>query len=633
MNPEGVSASDRAWYRKAPAIHAHPWFPVTLSALLLVLLYAPTFRIGFLGDDFAWLSIRQNISDATSAMENLFIPRAQGTVRLFSERLFFLVPSLLWPGNPVPLRIVVFLTQGLILLSLASIARRLGTPPLAILITLLLWLVNPGVAVTMSWLTTYNQLLLTALLLLAFACFLSRRRAFCWLFFLLGFGALESVIVFPLILLAYTLLLDRSRVREAIPFLVPSVLFVLLRLLFIPQSSSATYQFHFGPQLGTGLWTYWKTQLSFDILARHREKWRFLLPWAPIAATVVLAVAFALQTRAKNYVPLFFLICWLCLLTPVLPLTDHHSDYYVASPGLAFALMAGSLFRLPAGVPKAVPAATGLLAAGLFLSGWQAARDTASWYRGRADAVDRVIRAVVSTHRTHPGKLILLRGVDDFLFGFGIAHAPFRLHGVEEVFIHPADPILNRVTETRPFAFDSQSAVAMARTGRAVVLQITPGQVREVTEESAANPPLQDKGGLLCATIRFDSHHCADQLGDGWYAPEAGTRWIGARATVALAKTAPAAPALRIEAWIPDQLLDSGTVTLTVLSTGRRVGSTELRQAGMQSLRIPLRLPLAPTAPLEISLSKTILVPPDKRPLSLLVSRIGLEEPPPPVVH
>jgi hypothetical protein len=108
---------------------------VPIVACLLV------FRLGlwcwFQQDDFSWLSLE--IHGPSDFWRVLFEPRAQGTIRPLSERLFFLVFRKLFVLNAFPYRAFVFLTQGVNLLLLWAIARRLTTCRAAAVLAPLVW--------------------------------------------------------------------------------------------------------------------------------------------------------------------------------------------------------------------------------------------------------------------------------------------------------------------------------------------------------------------------------------------------------------------------------------------------------------------------------------------------------------
>ncbi len=58
----------------------------------------------FQADDFAWLNLQ--VHSWNDLWKALFTPQAQGTVRIWSERLFFIVFKSLFGFHPAPFRIM-----------------------------------------------------------------------------------------------------------------------------------------------------------------------------------------------------------------------------------------------------------------------------------------------------------------------------------------------------------------------------------------------------------------------------------------------------------------------------------------------------------------------------------------------
>ena len=109
---------------------------MTLAAYLLpcVVLFAVHYnalRTWFLMDDFAWLGLRLEYYTPRDLIGILFQPRAQGTVRVLSERLFFLVFSSLFGMKAGPFHYWVFATQCGSLIFASAIVRRLSGSLLA----------------------------------------------------------------------------------------------------------------------------------------------------------------------------------------------------------------------------------------------------------------------------------------------------------------------------------------------------------------------------------------------------------------------------------------------------------------------------------------------------------------------
>lgn len=64
-----------------------------IPPLFCLVLYKRGLTAWFQADDFAWLGLRLQVHDQGSLLHALFAPMAQGTIRPWSERAFFLTSS------------------------------------------------------------------------------------------------------------------------------------------------------------------------------------------------------------------------------------------------------------------------------------------------------------------------------------------------------------------------------------------------------------------------------------------------------------------------------------------------------------------------------------------------------------
>ena len=194
--------------------------------VFLVLFYRDALRTWFQQDDFAWLLLRQSLNTPADWFWGLITPFAQGTVRPISERLFFIWGREFFFLDPRPMHLVVALTQTANLLLLFSLAMRLLRNPWVASLACFTWLTGIGLATPMSWLSTYNQVLISLVFLGGLRAFIAaadsgRRRwlVLAWLSFLFGFGVLELNVVFPALLTAWVLLYKPRTVETDNPVL------------------------------------------------------------------------------------------------------------------------------------------------------------------------------------------------------------------------------------------------------------------------------------------------------------------------------------------------------------------------------------------------------------------------------
>src|SRR5208283_4662321 len=196
-------------------------------------------RAWYQQDDFVWLGQRLRIGNWHDFLHAVFGPAINGTFRPLSERLFLLAASM-FGTDAFPARLWVFLTEVANLALISSLARRISNSRVAGFLAPILWTANGALAFPMAWTSAYMHILCGTCILVALH-FLIRyietgKRSdyvFQWLVFLFGFGVMESMIVYPAIAAAYTLLRARKRFFSTLPLFGASILFWVLHSAYI----------------------------------------------------------------------------------------------------------------------------------------------------------------------------------------------------------------------------------------------------------------------------------------------------------------------------------------------------------------------------------------------------------------
>jgi hypothetical protein len=582
---------------------------VALVWLAAALLYYPVARIWFLSDDFAWLGLR--FLDLKTA---LFQPFAQGTVRVLSERLYFLTLPSLFGVSAIPFRLAACATLAANIWLAARIGGRLSGSAPAGALAALLWAMNARLATPMAWASSYNQLLLAFVVLLALelrARYLdSGRRGFAAgeaLVFLAGFGVLETVVVYPAIAALYTWFARRDRFRESLWLFVPAAAFAVFHLFAIPKKPSEIYQPVFAPaSLLATAWRYTHWALGPERLAEAVSPlWRW--PQLAIKIATGAAVLAALACR-RDRLALFGAAHFLLFLAPVLPLANHRSAYYLTLPVLGLAWAAAPVaLRFPA---RALP----LIA--VYLIGHTAeVRATLAWYRLQTHGMRTLMRAVERTHRAHPDVAILLAGVDRDLFESGFQDEPFRLYGVKELYLAPGTETAVRVRDDlgslERWRLPLARAAERLAAGTARVLVNAGGAWRDETARYRTI--------VLAETaprrIEVAAPGFAARLGGTWHAPENGFRWMGRSATVQVSGPG---ERLAISGYAPRLLVP---VTLRVQVDGRPVAERRLTTADAPfTLEAACRI--GREARIELQVDRVRRVAGDGRELGLIVSAV-----------
>ena len=486
----------------------------------------------FFGDDFSLLLLAA--FPDKEFWEAFFQPRGPGTFRPLSERLFFYFFHGWFGFDAFPYRVLVFGTQIVNLWLLAAVTNRLTRNRLAGLAAASLWGIHHGLSTSMTWTSAYNQVLCAFFLLLSFLLFLrfaesGRKRYYTaqWITFALGLGSLETMVVYPVVLLAYVLTADRGRWRHAAAMLPGSIAFGWLHLSAALTASEGVYQTDFGlASLTAGFWHYTQRALVADegaVLA--------------IALTLGVVAFAACQARRGAALGVFLLAWFAITLGPYLPLPDHRLDYFLVLPAIGIAMLAGwavslafgrgsrpalgsaqpaaaqNKERRPAddgGRPKPVatvfaraPALMVFRISVVFFVGSFVfasvgrARRVVSYFQPLSLAVKQLLSDTSRARAEHPSKTILLTNVPEMVFYLSMAHGAFRTVGVYDVYLTPDTQISRRADHVHPidkyFLPASETLVALERQS-AVVYDASGPRLVDVTPQYSKLAPLKLKG-------------------------------------------------------------------------------------------------------------------------------------------
>lgn len=599
-----------------------------LPPVFLLALYWNGLRAWFQQDDFAWLGLARDVHSARDLIWALFAPMAQGTIRPWSERVFFMLFSELFGLDPLPFRIWVFLTQTANLALLASIGLKLTGSRTVGLLAAVFWVASTALSRPMTWTSAYNQVLCGFFVLSAFWFFLrhtetGRRRDYVvqWALFLLGFGALEVNVVYPALAAAYALACARPYFLRTLPMFAPSLVYAAAHQWATCGLATGPYARHFDASMLGTLWEYWRLALG---PVRLDHFWRD--PTAGIVGTWLLSAGLlgfvAWQSWKRRWLAAFLLAWFLILIAPVLPLRDHVTDYYLTLPaaGLAMLLALGVShtwdrrgWRAPA-----------LSLAVLYLAcSLPVTRKITRIYFEQSRKVRSLVLSVVRAAELHPREAILLTGIDTTMFWSAIVDRPFRLFDVRNVYLAPgsesdiqAYPGLGEISDFVLPAAATRKALANYQ---AVVYHWDGSRLRNVTSAYLAMSESR-RDGKDPQQVDVGQRQFAPQLGPTWYAPEDGFRWMPRRATVRLAGPQRAGARLLLSGFAPQELLEAGPVRISVQVNGQALpGATVSRGGAPFELEMPLPDSLVGAQSIEaaIEVDRTFRLPPDVRELSL----------------
>lgn len=520
-------------------------FAWILPLLYCLWLYRWGLQAWFQQDDFAWLGLPLHVNQPRDLWNALFSPMAQGTIRPWSERLFFLVFAQVSWMDPRPFHACVFVTAAAVLTLLQWIVRRLSGSVTAGVTAPVIWLSGIGPANPMSWLSSYNQVLESFFLLAGLAALIraieTGRRSWWvaqWALFLLGFGALETHVVYPFLALLYAALFARTALRR-VAWMVPvSILYAGLNFAFAPKPTEGPYARHWDTSMVPTFFQYAGMALTGgQVLPGSRLPAGSWL-WAALALGFVLLGFAAWAARRRSYTAAFGIGWFVLTLGPLLPLRDHVMDYYLTTAGLGVAVAFAALAAEAAQRPWPWRAAAAALLAVHLVYVLPINRTITRWRYERGERIRVLVQGLERAAELHPGKVILLTGIDSELFWSCLLDSPGRLFGAQEVYLAPGEEKnLDRhedLGNIRAYVADPSLTGRTLFQRSAVIYRYEGTVLRNITNQYRREIPsewLYEKPRLV------DAAHpaFATDLGEGWYPSDGSFRWMAREAVVRLA--------------------------------------------------------------------------------------------------
>ncbi|MCC7153116.1 MAG: glycosyltransferase family 39 protein [Bryobacterales bacterium] len=616
------------------------WLAWLLPLAACVALYWPVLDTWYQQDDFAWLGLTAEVHSWRDLPRVLFQPMAQGTIRPWSERFTFLVSRALFDLNILPFRLWVFATMFANLLLVQAVARRLTGPPLASAAAALLWLVSPGLATPMSWASSYNQIQCAFVLLLAFFILLKyveSRRVVYWYaqlaVFVLGFGTLEIVVVYPAIAIAYCLLFSRRDLARSLWLLIPSALYTLVHFKVAPKPAAGVYAQHWDLSILRTYLFYWEAAFGSLPPTSHWGIPDRVWLWVFIFMALALALYVLWRLTKRDMTPLFGVAWFSAVLVPVLPLRDHFSEYYLAVPAIGIALILGAMAAQTRRAGWFAWAGFAAVAAAYVGLCWPVTRAVLVWRHGLGDINRALVFGVRDAMRSNPGKTILLSGARSEAFWFGIYDNPFRLLGNTPVKLVPgaeksidAHPELGEIS---PFIMPEGPARRLLLHNQAIVLDLSTPTPTDATSRYQEIARRQWQGGAV-RSVNLGQPIYDDLLSGDWYQAEAGFRWMGRRAAVRMAGPAHAGERLRLAGECPSQQFSQGPLALTVTVNGKKAAILQILQKKPQ---FEFEAPFPPNTPtgvevlVGLEVARTFKVAGDPRTLGITFGQLEVVNP------
>jgi hypothetical protein len=609
-------------------------------------LYAAALRTWFIADDFAWLSLLGNVHNFHDVVDALFSPAAQGTIRPWSDRGFFLLFESLFGLDSVPFRVCAAATMVADLTLLAWITRRITGSAAAGAFAAVLWIANRALVSVVAWNSCYNEALCALFLLAALALFIryveTGRAVFWWwqaVVFTLGFGALEINVVYPALAAAYALFVAppgklRKLLLGLIPLFCVSVAYFLIDRAVAVIPHDGPYAIHVDGRIFGTLATYW----NWSVVPLDWKDWGHSARSEHAIfgiVTLALMVFSVKQLASRRHMVLFFASWFMIALAPVLPLPDHRTDYYTTIPVIGLAMLAGW------GVSEALKrsafwqVATLITLVAYLVGMIPATRSASRWWLDRSREVRGLVLGVKAAEAAHPDQTIVLDGINSDLYGMSLGDSAVTSVGLNEAYLTPSAKDTIHVIDDG---------------GRLDHLVMEPGPLRnaltheQVVVYSDVGDHLRNITGVW--ERKFATASSADQeprrieagnpllgylLGPEWYPLERGFRWMPKRATVRLGGPRSAKDRLLLEGHCPIQQLNAGgthlSVAITVAVDGMPLGFMQIDNSESSFHRLfnlPPSLIGKPAVEVEIAVDRVIHEP-GGRELGLTFGTIAIQ--------
>ena len=215
---------------------------------------------------------------------------------------------------------------------------------------------------------------------------------------------------------------------------------------------------------------------------------------------------------------------------------------------------------------------------------------TSQWNHAITMRVRNLVEGVAGIHERYPSKSILLEGVDTDLFWNGVLDRPFRLFGLDHVYLAPGSekriashPDLGNIGE---YILPGGVVAQALQREELVVYDVRGARLRNITAIYAALPR---ESGL---PLRVDAASPLSSylLGPEWYPSDGDHRWMPRRASLRMG--APASPGrkLYLRGACPDELLRAGPLPVIVTVEGVTLPVTAIRP-GENAFELAFPLP------------------------------------------
>jgi hypothetical protein len=275
-------------------------------------------------------------------------------------------------------------------------------------------------------------------------------------------------------------------------------------------------------------------------------------------------------------------------------------------------------------------ALSAMLVAAFLVQSLPVAWRTADWYRRRGEVQRELVMGVARAHDLHPGKVILLDGVNDDLFWGAISQRPFLFLRIPDVYLTPGSQA--RITPHPELDDVAKFVLPADETRRGldhddiVVYRTGPGLLKNITHRFEVPADLPQNSGAL--RIDMADPLVTTHLGPTWYPREEGFRWMPRTASVRMPGPRTPEQKLYITAICPAAQLQKGPLDMTVTIDSVRLGPVHFTKGNVETtfnFAVPAEAIGKQEIEITLELSRTVRVASDPRDLGLAFGRLEIK--------
>jgi hypothetical protein len=271
-------------------------------------------------------------------------------------------------------------------------------------------------------------------------------------------------------------------------------------------------------------------------------------------------------------------------------LRDHLTEYYVFLPVIGLCWLGGwaAVSGWRAGMRGRATVLT--LIAVYTLMAVPTLVATSEWNHAITMRVRNLVEGVAGIHERHPAQSVLLEGVDTDLFWNGVLDRPFRLFGLDHIYLAPGSekridshPDLGNIDD---YILPAGVVAQALKREELVVYDVRGPRLRNITDVYAAMP----RDTRLPLRVDAASPLTSYLLGPEWYQSDGDHRWMPRRATLRIGAPSTPGQKLYLRGSCPDEQLREGPLPITVKVEGVTLPPTTIRP-GDNAFELAFMLP------------------------------------------